>query len=175
MLEAFGKIFRKAEYIAITVGVFLLILFVALILPNIRLVIEFASLTQTSFSETLLLTFNLAGSLKTNFTVLSALATVLTALLFGINVSMVTYYVREKKRALKKQGVATGTVGLIVGILGIGCASCGSLLVSLIGLGGALAVMPFGGQEFGVLGVLLLLFSVYTLLRTMSKPAVCKV
>jgi hypothetical protein len=104
---------------------------------------------------------------------LSAVSTVLTALLFGVNISIVTYYIRKRKMMLKKSGVATSTLGLITGILGIGCASCGSLLVSLLGLGGALAFLPFGGQELGVIGVLLLLFSAYTLLHSISNP-VCK-
>lgn len=173
MFGAFGKIFRQPKYVLLTMVVFLVVLITALILPNIKLLINFSSLTQTSLQETLLLAFNLAGSLKTNFTILSAVTTVLTALLFGVNISIVAYYVRKKKIILEKSGVATSTFGLIIGVLGIGCASCGSLLVSLLGLGGALVFLPFGGQEFGVIGVLLLLFSAYTLLRTISNP-VCK-
>jgi len=76
-------------------------------------------------------------------------------------------------------GIKTSTVGLVLGVLGIGCASCGSLvlasLFSLLGLGGVFAMLPFGGVEFAVIGLIMLVISTYYLLKKIHDPMVCKI
>jgi len=68
--------------------------------------------------------------------------------------------------------------GLISGIFGIGCAACGTLvltpLLALIGAGGIVALLPFGGQEFGVFGVGMLGFSIFVIAKKIQEPLVCK-
>jgi hypothetical protein len=98
-----------------------------------------------------MLVMSLYGSLGTNFSFLSAAYTILIALLFGLQVTLLTYYIRSvRSRVTTLTNVgASGIGGLVSGFFGIGCAACGTFLLSsilaLFGAGGALAWLPFGG------------------------------
>jgi len=179
MHRTFIKVFKSPLYVFIAVIISLVVLFGALLLPNISLLINVISNSAISTLDLLKLIFNLLGSLKTNFTFVSATYTVLISILFGINTAIIVYYIRDYKSKLEKTGVTTSTFGIIAGAFGIGCASCGSLILtsflSLLGIGGSLAFLPFGGQEFGFLGVILLTVSTYMLLKKLNKPNVCKI
>lgn len=179
MLQILIKVFKQPLYLAVTVLVSLIVLFSAILLPNLSLLINLYLSSSASVIELLEVTFSLLGSLKTNFTIVSASYTVVISVLFGINVSLVVYYVRNYKDGLEKSGITTSTFGILVGVFGIGCASCGSLiltsLLAALGLGTYLAFLPLGGQEFGFLGVILLLISTYLLLKKILKPNTCEV
>tara|TARA_Y100000310_G_scaffold111677_1_gene110078 strand:- start:1888 stop:2124 length:237 start_codon:yes stop_codon:yes gene_type:complete len=75
--------------------------------------------------------------------------------------------------------LGTGIGGFISGIFGIGCATCGSFIITpllaLIGAGGFLTLLPFGGEEFGFLGVGLLGFSVMSVAKKINQPSTCPV
>jgi len=68
-------------------------------------------------------------------------------------------------------------LGMLCAFIGIGCASCGSLLLTalipLLGIGAFISILPFGGAEFSVLGIALLAISSYLLLRQIAKPMTC--
>jgi len=70
-------------------------------------------------------------------------------------------------------------LGVATSMLGVGCASCGSVvLTSFIGFGSATAVLgflPFRGQEFGFLGIGILLFAISLTIRKINQPFVCEV
>lgn len=88
---------------------------------------------------------------------------IITAILTGINIALLFYYIR--KRASFFSGSTAGFLGMLSAIVGIGCASCGSvLLTSLIGLSASSAIinfLPLKGIEFNVLAITLLLYSTY--------------
>ena len=132
-----------------------------------------------SFSQKLDLPISLLGSIITNFTPLSASYTVAIAVLFGINVSMVAYFLRRRVNEVKRAGVATGLLGITSGVVGMGCAACGSFLLTsmllLVGVSGVLALLPLGGGEFGILGVILLGISLYMTAKKIQNPAICDI
>ena len=70
-----------------------------------------------------------------------------------------------------------GIGGLVSGVFGIGCASCGTFILSALlgfaGVAGAVAFLPFGGEEFGILGVVLWGFSVYVISKKITGPKIC--
>jgi hypothetical protein len=177
MLKTFLTIFKKPFYLIITLVIFSIVSSIALLLPNIQLIIEigksFGALKAISTS------FSLLGSIQTNFTVFSAIYTLLIGLFFGINISLFVFYLKKFKKMRKSGGMKTNTFGLIIGAFGIGCASCGSLVLvsvfSFLGLGGVFALLPFGGEEFAVIGLILLLISTYYLLKKIHKPMTCSV
>ena len=74
---------------------------------------------------------------------------------------------------------ALGGVG--AGALSAGCAVCGSFalsaVLSVFGAGGALALLPLRGGEFGVLSVLLLSASIYMMARRIAntKHVICNI
>lgn len=101
------------------------------------------------------------------------------AILIGINTSLVLAYVRMRRDRMRTTGVASGVLGTLAGLLGLGCAACGTFVLSpllvTIGAGGLLALLPFGGEELKYTGIILLLLSAYLLARDVNKPSVCTV
>ncbi len=153
----------------------------ALWLPNFKLLWIVLSATSTSYVEKLSFVWSLYGSIQTNFTPLSAVYTILIAILFGINTTLLVYYIKKMRGGVRGL-VGTGSLGiggLISGIFGIGCAACGSFILTsllpLFGAGGFLTLLPLGGGEFGLIGVCLLGYSITMLLRKIHAPLVCAI
>lgn len=153
--------------ISVSVGVFAL----AVWLPNLQLLAIVLENSATPLWDKITLPLTLLSAITTNFTLLSAIYTILIAILAGINVSLIVELVR--KRQMVAGGATAGSVGIIAGALGVGCAACGSLIVTaLVGttIGtGTLALLPFGGSEFGLIGAGLLSYSTYLLSKQLNK------
>jgi len=102
--------------------------------------------------------------------------TLLLALLFGVIISMMSFYYKTQGQVLIKTSGA-GTFGLIMGILGIGCSACGTLALTAVlgtlGLGSFVLFLPFRGAEFLYIGVCIMLFSVWQIVRLLRKPLTC--
>lgn len=120
----------------------------------------------------------LAGSweaINTNFTSVSRIVTIIVALLFAVNIALIVFYFKKRAGVYNSAGVSLG--GALVGFIGVGCASCGSvLLTAVLGLGTTasfIKILPLKGQEFGVLAIAILLFSIFTTARKIKSPLVC--
>ncbi|MEK7115011.1 MAG: hypothetical protein AAB847_01485 [Patescibacteria group bacterium] len=92
--------------------------------------------------------------------------------LVTVNAGMLIYYIRQKGRLLKSGG-ATGVFGLIIGIIGGGCVSCGSVVLSVLGLTGAVIFLPFSGYELPWVSIGFLLISIYLLYKNIKKKNTC--
>jgi len=162
-----------ALFIAVAIFTF------AVWLPNWRLVIQMFLSSDIALSDRLSLLGSLYGSIGTNFTLLSASYTIAIALLFGVNIVLLMYYVDTRKEMKNSgRGMALGAGGLTSGFFGIGCAACGTFILSsflgFVGAAGIITFLPLGGGEFGLLGVAILGYSVYAVLRKIKEPFVCK-
>lgn len=136
---------------------------------------------NASLGETLRFLVSQYGRIASNFTLVSATYTSLIALLFGVQSMLLVYYIARARRASGAVGGASvaSIGGVISGVLGIGCAACGTFVLTsvlaLVGAGGLVALLPFSGQEFGFLGVGLLLYANYVLLQKLREPFVCPI
>lgn len=178
VIQALQKVFRRPAYVILALVVSALVFVFAVWLPNIRLVAGIVSSPDVPLSSKIELPLSLLGSIATNFTLLSASYTIVIAILFGVYVAMITYFLKRRTKEVGKSGVATGFLGIGSGVLGVGCAACGSLILTsltLVGAGGVLAFLPLGGSEFGILGALLLAFAVYVIAKQIQNPLVCKI
>lgn len=105
------------------------------------------------------------------------LPTLLLSILTGLVVMLLVSYYRERGGMLIKTS-GTGTLGLVLGILGIGCSACGTLaltaVLGTVGLGGVVLLLPYRGAEFLYIGACVLLFSVWQLVRLINKPLTCE-
>ncbi len=170
-------IIQRPKYILVTLFVALSVVAFAAWLPNVHLITKaMTSKTMTLRQKTNLLT-SLLGSLQTNFTPLSRTITFISALLTGVQTSLLVYYLRQTAKLQQSMGMSA--LGVATSMLGVGCASCGSVvLTSLIGFGSATAVLgilPFRGQEFGFLGIAILLFTIGFTIRKINQPFVCAI
>ena len=178
ILEALQKVFRKHGYVILALIVSASVFVLAVWLPNIRLVAGVVSSPDVPFVSKIQLPLSLLGSIGTNFTPLSATYTIVIAILFGMYIAMITYFLKRRISEVGQGGVATGFLGIASGVLGVGCAACGSFLLTsltLVGAGGVLSFLPLGGSEFGIIGVVLLAVAVYMTAKKIVDPQVCKV
>lgn len=174
---ALKKVFRKPAYLALAIATGGIVFAISTWLPNLRLIVEIMGHSQATLAQKIELPLSLLGSITTNFSTLSATYTVLIAVLFGMNVAMLVFLLKNRVAAISKNGIATGTLGIVSGLLGVGCAACGSLILtsvlSLVGAGGILYFLPLKGAEFGIIGVLLLLWSLYVIGKRIEDPLTC--
>lgn len=101
----------------------------------------------------------------------------LLALLFGLDAALIAHYMRRQVRLNRSAGA--GAAGMLVGLVGIGCASCGSVfLTSLLGLGttvGIIRDLPLHGEEFTWIGILAIAASVLSVAGKIAAPEACAI
>ena len=172
ILQSLRKVFQEPSYAALGLATSMAVFAFAVWLPNISLIVSVMSHPGIPFAQKFDLPIILLGSITTNFTTLSASYTIAIAVLFGVNLSLIVYYLNRRIAEAKKGGIATGFLGITSGVLGVGCAACGSLLLTSVlaffGATGILSFLPLAGGEFGILGVILLLGSLFLLARQIA-------
>ena len=174
---SFRLVFSKKFYIFLALIITILFFIGGVILTTVHFLKLFFSYTQPDFyirSGVISKTWNFFGE---NSTVWSKYLLVIVSVLSGINISMFLFYL--KRRIKLERSLGTGFFGTIVGLLGIGCASCGSIFLSSIfgyaAVTSFLGILPFQGQEIGVVGILLLLISIYLIANKIQNPNSCKI
>lgn len=178
---AIKNVFSKLPYLLLCLIVSALVFTLAILAPNFSILFQVLGSGSISVAQKIEFIFKLLGGIKTNFSLFSATLIILSALLFGINFTMVTFYLKHKrhKKNIKKSFLGTFSGGFLAGVMGVGCAVCGSLFLSallpILGLGGILVFFPFGGREFGILGVILLSQSFLIISRQIASENICKV
>ncbi len=168
---------KNIWYIALALMVSVCVLAVAILLPNTTLLTLLWTSDSTSVLGKFLVTMSLLGSLTTNFSLLSALTTVSISLLVGVNVALMLYLYQRQKRLMTHGSVATTSLGALFVMFSIGCAACGSLiLTSFLGVVGGVSLLtylPLRGGEIGILGIFILGYTTFLLVRTITKPLTC--
>lgn len=171
-------VFHRPAYALTALLVAIATFAMAVWMPNLGLIAQIITDPGATVSQKISFPLTLLASIRTNFSVLSALYTIAIPILFGVNVAMMIYYMRRRVAAAKGIGMSAGFIGMASGILGVGCAACGSFILTSIlsgfGAAGALFLLPLRGGEFGILGVILLAFSIVLLAKQIQNPLVCK-
>lgn len=105
----------------------------------------------------------------------------LLAALTGANVALLLLYWRTRRLATSGGAATSGALGALVAALGFGCASCGTLFLSIVlgSVGGiSLAAVPAIDEityALRALGLVLLAFSLFRLIRHLNDPLTCPV
>ena len=179
IVQALQRVFTKPLYILLALITSLAVFAFAVWFPNISLIVRIMGHSGISFLQKLDLPISLLGSIATNFTLLSASYTIAIAVLFGINFAMIVYFLRRRIVEVRQSGITMGFFGMASGVVGMGCAACGSFLLasifSLVGASGVLAYLPLAGGEFGILGVVLLGASLHMTAKQIQNPSVCNI
>lgn len=110
-------------------------------------------------------------------TTVSKILIAVIIVLAGVSTAMLVYYI---KRHLHLE-IASGAsfVGIILSLIGVGCATCGSVaIISIFGLSTTavfISFLPLQGLEFGLLALILLIWSIYSVSKKVQKPLVCEI
>lgn len=172
-----AKVITNPKYISLVLIVTLGLIAFAAWLPNLHLITQtMTSSTMTLWEKTNLIG-SLLGSLQTNFTAFSRSLTILSAFLAGIQTALLTFYIRQT--ALLQQTMGVSFLGTAASLLGAGCASCGSVVLTTVFGFSSMAIvlefLPLKGQEFGILGVGILLLVIKQTVGKINHPNVCKI
>lgn len=111
------------------------------------------------------------------FTLTSQIITILIAILIGLNITLLIYYFR--KRLALERAAGTSVIGIFLSLVGVGCTSCGSIVLSSV-LGFSLSTkvltaLPLRGTEFNLFAILILLTSIFLITQKISGPLTCKI
>lgn len=174
---AFGQVFANPSYIAFAGALAILVFLLAVWFPNLGLIVQVFSSSNASLVAAFGIALSLLGSIATNFSLLSAAYTIAIAVLFGLTTAMIAYLVRQRRIAAAGQSIAIGSGAVASGMIGVGCAACGSLILGVVlpslGAAGALAALPLQGEEFGVLSVGLLFLSLLLISKNIAQSNAC--
>ncbi len=160
-------IFTKKKYLAIFIAVSLVFYLLNIVISNYSNIISFYR--ELGFSAVVSLLFNLITGYYYAVTLFSFISTITINVLTGLLVSLLFYrYDISKTNDSKNLGFFS-TLGVFLGILAPGCASCGIGLIALLGLTSSIAALPFQGKEISVIAIAILAFSIYKISDNLYK------
>tara|TARA_Y100000310_G_scaffold334233_1_gene413468 strand:+ start:4075 stop:4629 length:555 start_codon:yes stop_codon:yes gene_type:complete len=143
-----------------------------LYIPNLSFL--FNSIGQYSFSSYVGLLVSLFQGGLANLPQHSVIFLSIISILTGFVVVLITFKVRALN-GVALTGTKTATLGALFGLAAPACAACGLGLLSLLGIGGAVAYLPFQGTEVAILSVALLAFAVFHLNKSMVSCDACQI
>lgn len=118
--------------------------------------------------------FALYPFVGSDFGPVQGLVLLLTAVLVGVNATVAVYHLRN--HAARVREGAGSVAGAVLATLGAGCAACGSALaaglLALLGVTGALTLLPLEGLEFALLALAVVVLSLHWLARGMEGALV---
>ncbi len=174
---ALRQVFAHSSYIALAGVLALVVFLLAVWLPNFGLIAQVFRDSNVPLAVALGIALSLLGGIDTNFSLLSAGYTIAIAVLFGFTVAMIVYLLKRRRVTAAGNSIAIGSGAMVSGVVGIGCAACGSLILGVIlpslGAAGALAALPLNGEEFGILSVALLFVSLLLTSKSVVGSVAC--
>ena len=178
MVEAARETLAHPAYLGLAASIALAAFLATLWIPNYKLIGAVFTTPDIALDIKLQLLGSLLGGIATNFDTLAAFSAVAIPLLFGVDIAMIAYFLRQKRARLPRGEIATSVGGAASGAVAAGCAACGSFLLvtilSFFGASGALALLPLRGAEFSLLSIALLLLSIFLIARKIATPVVCE-
>ena len=177
MWQGFITVMQNPKYIILTVIIFLMIIVFFIYLPVYKFLWVVLTNDVYDYVEKIKVFYFTLGSFITNFSVTSRTIAIIIASFTAINISMLTFYF--KKRINNDRANGAGIIGTVLGVLGVGCASCGSvILTSIFGISTSSALvgfLPLNGVEFGLIGLIFILISIYLLAKKINNPNICEI
>lgn len=176
VLYALRLVLTRKDTIIVIISSSLVFLFLLLVSQNGVAAAQVFSFEVLSVSKRIALFFGTLFDIANAFTVSTFILATLGSLLSGINLSLAYYYMKTRGEMLVKSGLYSG-LGLLFALFGIGCAACGTALLSLVlsffGFSAMLSLLPYQGQEVGYIGLIFLLIATFFLAKKVSAPNVC--
>ncbi|MDP3916805.1 MAG: hypothetical protein Q8Q42_00785 [Nanoarchaeota archaeon] len=166
------KIFLRFRYILLLITTSFLFFSLSILPKNFDAIFSLSK--RLSFAEYMKFIIALYKGSLTDAYLHSTVILIIISVLIGIVVSLITFKVIANSRLMgniSKSGAAGTFVGMLVPV----CAPCGIGLLSLIGIGGVIAYLPYQGTELGILAILLLLYSIYSLSKSINGCASCRI
>lgn len=176
MYFTFRKIFSKLTNLLLVASITLVTIVLLLSATQFHIVVDMFSLFGLTNPK---LWTSLISILTTSFSILSvgeAVVLILLTFSVGVNTVLFVMYLKQYRRQLSFAGSHLTLTALLLGVFGVGCISCGILLlapvISVFGLSAAVWITNYG-IVMSITGLLLVLYSNYLLLKKISDPQLC--
>lgn len=171
----FQLIFKKPFYVILAIVTALLFFLSSVWLANYGFLSYVFNAGIFNISEKIRIAFDFSELIKINFNFQSLTIVIVLSVLSGVNISALVFYIKNKIAAGREAGL--GGLGLAMGILGVGCLSCGSVILSFL-FGTTTTLMfisnlPLKGIEFGLVAIVLLLLSIYLVAKKINNLNIC--
>ena len=178
-LEQLHRVFQKKRRYVFVFLIALLVFVVVRSIPNfsfLKIFLQQYGFFSYEFFD--IFGLYLLGTFS-SATIVDSVVLILLGILTGINIVVLVAFIRRQKNLLASRGGALSISGMFLGLFGAGCASCGTALLAPIltalGLAGGLSWLPLHGLEISFVGIGLVVFSTWFVLRKMSRPVVCEI
>ncbi len=175
-LTILSGVLKEVSTWAALVSATVLVVMMVILTPNFGLFKQVIVLN--GWGEGARLAGSLLWPLNQSISTFNVVVAALLGALLGLNSVLLVVRSRRAQRFSKKDA-ATGTFGFLLGIIGVGCAACGTALISalipFIGISSILVLLPFGGVELQLVAILVLAYTIWRLLRDLANPLVCQV
>ena len=146
VLEALKEVYSSKKYFFISFGIALTFFLFNVLINNY-------SILFSNFS--FLLFFSLLKATIFTMTVYSFILHIIILFLVNIVAAMTIFLVRRQLKGT----LGMGSSGILVSLIAPSCPSCAVGILSMLGVGGFLAMLPFKGYELRFFGVGLLVVS----------------
>lgn len=167
---------RTKNIVFLGFGSFLLFIFLRII-PQFHIIRDFWQLKGVDFLRKMEIAYQYSFGEFSSWNTFDTTATIILTVATIVNIIIFLVYFKRQRKALNKGSIAATSVGMILGMFGVGCVSCGAIvlapILSALGLLGALELLPFAGRELVVLGLLFVVGSIIYLLNKLNKPLIC--
>jgi len=155
----------------------LLLLILLRIIPQFHIIYNFWLLHGVDISRKFEILYQYSFGSFSLWYLYDTLAMIILTIAMVINSIVFVAYFKRQKKVLNKGSVAATSTGIFLGMFGVGCVSCGALvlapILSSLGLLGFLEILPFAGKEFVIIGLFFIGISTWYLLKQLQKPLVC--
>jgi hypothetical protein len=179
MVATFLSIFSQGRYVVLASLVSWVIFSLIMWLPNTAAI---ATVWQSHDVWALIVfLLSLYAGVFTVYSWFTGLSVLLLSVLLGVQLALLMHFIRSRQATagtvVRVKLLSVGST--VAAAFGIGCAACGSLLLSslLATVGGAAFMLwlPLHGGELSVIAVAVLLYSCWRLLREIGKVSVCPI
>ena len=161
--SALKEVYTKKAYIYLSIIITLLLVSLNIAVVNYRAYIDFKK------PEVLVKIF--FGTFYT-LPVHSIMLLFISSILAGIFIALATYHMKCTHKI--KKYYATGSSGLLLGIIAPSCTACGIGLAAILGLTGVISTLPFDGLEISYAGILLLTWAIFSISKKITRKTCSK-
>ena len=174
-VNIFKEISSRPKYFLIFLFSFVLLFIFIIWLPNLHLVASILIAKNLGIYEKINFVVGSILAFKTSLDWFSRIFIIIISFLFAVNITLTVYYIKYR---ISLNTTGLGVVGTVGSLLGIGCASCGSvILTQLFGFSslGFINKLPLGGNEISIIGIFILIISAYITIKKIQDPTNCKI
>lgn len=171
--ETFKELFFKPKSLFITFSTALFYFSFSVLILNYRLVL-ITLLNENPINYKFKVFYQLILGSYSAFSLMDFYTLILMSVLVGLNILVTAEIIKRLSNEGGKFSVVFGG-STILGILTVGCSSCGFSILSLLGLTSALSFIPLGHLGLKIGTISLLLFSLFYSIKTYHNKIVCKI